>query len=117
RAALEGLDDVHATAATRARVGRLVCRRGAIGRLRLVRGLRRCRRSDQLTRPYDGRGLGAARQQTVVPDPVEPVWQDVHEEAADKLVRLKRHGLVAGGAPYAVVLWRGRVAARGGGRG
>jgi hypothetical protein len=35
-----------------------------------VRGLRRCRRSDQLTRPYDGRGLGAARQQTVVPDPV-----------------------------------------------
>jgi nitrate/nitrite-specific signal transduction histidine kinase len=62
-------------------------RRGAIGRLRLVRGLRRCRRSDQLTRPYDGRGLGAARQQTVVPDPVEPVWQDVHEEAADKLVR------------------------------
>jgi hypothetical protein len=65
------------TAATRARVGRLVCRRGAIGRLRLVRGLRRCRRSDQLTRPYDGRGLGAARQQTVVPDPVEPVWQDV----------------------------------------
>ena len=49
---------------------------GAIGRLRLVRGLRRCRRSDQLTRPYDGRGFGAARQQTVVPDPVEPVWQD-----------------------------------------
>jgi hypothetical protein len=35
RAALEGLDDVHATAATRARVGRLVGYRGTIGRLRL----------------------------------------------------------------------------------
>jgi glycine C-acetyltransferase len=35
RAALEGLDDIHATAATRARVGRLVGCRGTIGRLRL----------------------------------------------------------------------------------
>ena len=49
RAALEGLDDVHATAATRARMGRLVGCRGTIGRLRLVRGLHRCHRSDQLT--------------------------------------------------------------------
>ena len=39
RTAVEGLDDVHATAATRARVGRLVGCRGTIGRLRLVRGL------------------------------------------------------------------------------
>ena len=80
-----------------------------------MRGLRRCRRSDQLTRPYDGRGLGAARQQTVVPDPVEPVWQDVHEEAADKLVRLKRHGLVAAGPLDPVVLVPERDAGRVGG--
>jgi len=37
RAALEGLDDVHATAATRAWLGRLVGCRGTIGGLRLVR--------------------------------------------------------------------------------
>src|SRR5450756_324524 len=60
RAALEGLDDVHATAATRARVGRLVGCRGTIGRLLLVHGLHRCHRSNQLTRPRDGLGLGAA---------------------------------------------------------
>jgi hypothetical protein len=38
-----------------------------------------------------------ANRATVVPDPVEPVWQDVHEEAADKLARLERYGLVAAG--------------------
>ena len=71
----------------------MVCRRGAIGSLLLVRCLRRFRRSDQLTRPRDGLGLGAAGEQTVVPDPVEPVWQDVDEEPADELllgVRLRR---------------------------
>ena len=30
-----------------------------------------------------------------MPDPVEPVWQDVDEEPADELARLERHGLVA----------------------
>jgi hypothetical protein len=53
-AAREGLDDDHAAAAARAWVGRLVCRRGAIGSLLLLRCLRRFRRSDQLTRPRDG---------------------------------------------------------------
>jgi hypothetical protein len=48
-------------------VGRLVCRRGAIGSLLLLGCLRRFRRSDQLTRPRDGLGLGAAGEQTVVP--------------------------------------------------
>ena len=69
----------------------------------------------QLTRPYDGRGFGAARQQTVVPDPVEPVWQDVHEEAADKLVRLERYGLAAAGPLDPVVLVPERDAGRVGG--
>src|SRR5271165_6493318 len=72
--------------------------------LLLVGCLRRFRRSDQLTRPRDGLGLGAAGEQTVVPDPVEPVWQDVDEEAADELARLDRHGLVATGPLDPVVL-------------
>jgi hypothetical protein len=46
----------------------------------------------------------AAGEQTVVPDPVEPVCQDVHEEAADELARLERHGLVAAGPLDPVVL-------------
>src|SRR4029077_19333343 len=57
----------------------------------------------------------AAPQEAVVPDPVEPVWQDVHEEAADKLVRLKRHGLVAAGPLDPVVLVPERDAGRVGG--
>ena len=39
----------------------IVCRRGAIGSLLLLRRLRRCRRSDQLTRPRDGLGLRRKR--------------------------------------------------------
>jgi hypothetical protein len=80
----EGLDDVHATAATRARLGRLVGCHGTIGRLRLVRGLHRCHRSDQLTDPLDGLGLGAAGQQTAVPYPVESVRQDMDQEPPDE---------------------------------
>ena len=41
--------------------------------------------------------LGAAGEQAVVPDAVEAAWQDVDEEAADELVGLERHGLVAAG--------------------
>ena len=33
-----------------------------------------------LTRPGDGLGLGAAGQQTEVPDAVASAWQDVHQE-------------------------------------
>src|SRR6202047_3993438 len=115
RAALEGLDDVHATAATRARVGGLIGCRGTIGRLRLVRGLHRCHRSDQLTDPRDGLGLGAAGQQTAVPYPVESVRQDMHQEPPDELVRLERHGLVAAGSLDPVVLVAERYAGRVGG--
>src|ERR1700692_2614831 len=98
RTALEGLDDVHATAATRARVGRLVGCGGTIGRLRLVRGVHRCNRSNQLTDPRDRLGLGAAGEQTAVPYPVESGRQDVDQEPPDELVRLERHGLVAAGS-------------------
>src|SRR5258705_741311 len=104
RAALEGLDVAQATAATRARVSWFVGRRGALGSLRLARWLHRYHRSDQLTRPRDGCGLGAARQQTIVPDPMEPVWQNVDEEPADELGRRERHGLVAAGPLDPVVL-------------
>ena len=60
RAALESLDSDHAAAAARTRVARVVCRRGVIGSLLRRRRLGRCGRSNQLTRPHDGLGLGAA---------------------------------------------------------
>ena len=66
----------------------------------------------------DGGGLKVkygTEPQTVVPDPVEPVWQDVHEEAADKLVRLERYDLVAAGPLDPVVLVPERDAGRVGG--
>jgi len=115
RAALEGLDDVHAPAATRARVGRLVGCRGIIGRLLLEHGLHRCHRSDQFARPRDGLGLGPTRQQPAVPDAVESVWQDVDEKSADELAWLKRHGLVAAGSLDPVVFVAERDAGRVGG--
>src|SRR5450759_5287938 len=115
RTAVECLDDVHAPAATRARVDRLFGCRGTIGRLLLVRGLHRCHRSNQLTRPRDGLGLGAAGEQTAVPYPVESAWQDVDQEPPDELVRLKRHGLVAAGSLDPVVFVAERYAGRVGG--
>src|SRR5664279_922447 len=112
RAALEGLDDVHAPAATRAWVGRLVGWRSAIGGLLLLCRLHRCHRSNQVTRPRDGLGLGAAGQQTAVPYPVESAWQDVDQEPPDELVRLERHGLVAAGSLDPVVFVAERYAGR-----
>src|ERR1022692_2036677 len=115
RAALEDLDDVHAPAATRARVDRLVGWGSAIGGLLLLCRLHRCHRSNQLTRPHDGLGLGAAGQQTAVPYPVESAWQDVDQEPPDELVRLERHGLVAAGPLDPVVFVAERYAGRVGG--
>ena len=53
-------------------MGRLVGCRGSIGKLLLVHGLHRCHRSNQLTRPRDGLGLGAAGQQTAEVQRDEP---------------------------------------------
>jgi hypothetical protein len=51
----------------------------------------------------------------VVPDAVESARQDVHQEPPDELVRLERHGFVAAGSLYPVVLAVGRHAGRIGG--
>ena len=54
---------------------------------------RRC--VEQLTRSRDVFGAPAVGEETVVSDAVEPVGQDVDQEAADKLVGVERHQLVA----------------------
>ena len=115
RTAVEGLDDVHAPAATRARMGGLVVCRGAIGSLLLLRFLRRAYRIDQFTRSRDGLGLGPTRQQPAVPDAVETVRQDVDEKSADELARVKRHALVAAGSLDPIVFVAERDAGRVGG--
>ena len=80
-ARLEGLDDVHASAAARARCrqdARLVS--GRLGGLRF--GRRRCH-GQQLARPGDGLGAVAVGEQAVMPDAMEALGQDVQQESAD----------------------------------
>ena len=50
---------------------------------------------EQLTRSRDIRGAPAVGKETVVSDAVETVGQDVDQEAADELVGVERHKLVA----------------------
>ena len=57
---------------------------------------RRC--VEQLTRSRDVLGAPAVGEETVVADAVEPVGQDVDQKAADKLVGVERHQLVAASA-------------------
>src|SRR5207253_11164807 len=93
-AALEGLDDDHAAAATRTRVrGRLglVCF-GAV----VICGLGLCRQhGEQFAGSGDVVGSRAAGEQAVVTDTVEAVWQDVDQEAADELADGQYHDLLA----------------------
>src|SRR5674476_571700 len=91
-AALEDLDDDHATAAawTRAREdGRLVAIIIIIGGLGL--GLLA---TEQLVGACDIVSTGGAGEQAVVADAVEALGQDVDQEAADELVGRQRHGRV-----------------------
>ena len=96
---------------------RLVDRLGADGCVILVRRrpwlLHRRRQLDQLTRPRQRIGLGAAaRQQSVVPDAMEPLGQNVQHEAPDELARGHSHRLVAAGPLDPVVLVLERDALR-----
>src|SRR5262250_1500376 len=99
RARLERLDDDHASTAAWAGMYRLVCRLGgerSLLQLRGLRGLRRRRHGDQLASPGDRVGLGTtAGEQAIVPDAMEPLRQDVQNEAPDELGRCQRHGFVA----------------------
>ena len=63
-----------------------------------------CRDVEQPARSRDVLGASAVGEETVVTDAVETVGQDVDEEAADELVAIKRHKLVASDALGAVIL-------------
>src|SRR6266496_4182784 len=99
-AALEDLDDDHATAAAwaRAREGRLVAII-TIGSIAL--GLLA---TEQLAGACDVVGAGGLGEQAVVADAVQALGQDVDEEAADELVSCECHHLVAIGAFEPIVL-------------
>src|SRR5262245_22979180 len=118
---LEGLDDHHAAAAVRAGMIVLLRERRVLAGCVIMRWLGRLRdlwcRGDELPRVGElfGAGANAIRQQAVVPDAVEALGQDVHEEAANELARLQRHGFVPVRAFEAVVLVFERDAVRVGG--
>ncbi len=59
---------------------------------------------EQLTRSGDVLGAAAVGEETIVTDAVETVGQDVDQEAADELVGVERHQLVAGIGLGAVIL-------------
>jgi hypothetical protein len=93
-AALEGLDDDHATAAARARV------RDHLGLVGLeligISGLGLCRRHvEQVARPGDVVGARTAGEQAVVADAVEALRQDMDQESADELGGGECHDLLA----------------------
>ena len=59
---------------------------------------------EQLARACDVVGASATRQQAVVADAVEALWQHVDEEAADELVCSGRHQLLTAAALDPVIL-------------
>src|SRR5215468_3727851 len=107
---LEGLDDHHAAGAVRTGMIVLLRERRVLADSVIMRWLGRwsdlwCR-GDDLPRAGELFGAGAStiREQAVVSDAVEALGQDVHEEPANELARLKRHGFVPVWAFDAVVL-------------
>jgi hypothetical protein len=92
-AALEVLDDDHATAAAWTAIDRWLVNIGGISTGGLILWHR-----DQLAGACDVVGAGSLGEQAVVSDAVEALRQDMDEEAADELVCCERHHLVAIGA-------------------
>src|SRR5215831_13599469 len=80
---------------------------GSIMRWVLLRRRELGCRSDQLASAGEllGARVTAIGEQAVVPDAVEALGQHVHEEPANELARLQRHGCVAVRAFEAVVLY------------
>src|SRR5580704_11781125 len=98
-AALENLDDDHASAAAWARVregGRLVAII-IIGICSLALGPLA---TEQLAGACDVVGAGSLGEQAVVSDAVEALRQDMDEEAADELVCCERHHDPSRYCPY-----------------
>src|SRR6266480_4181352 len=96
-AALEDLDDDHATAAAwAARLGLIAGGSGG-------RAVRFCN-SEQLTRACDVVVARAAGEQAIVADAVEALRQDVDQEAADELAGSECHDLLPIATIGAIVL-------------
>src|SRR5215470_6159622 len=117
---LEPLDDQHAAAAMWAGMVNPFWARRFLARS--VLGWLACRidlacRGDELASTGDllGAGVFPIGEQAVVPDAVESLGQDVHEEPAHELAGLERHGLVAVRAFETIVLVFERDAIRVGG--
>jgi len=102
-AALEDLDDDHASTAawTRVREGGRLVAIIIIGIGSLALGLLA---TEQLASACDVIGAGGLGEQAVVADAVEALGQDMDEEAADELLCCERHHLVAVGAFDPIVL-------------
>jgi hypothetical protein len=56
---------------------------------------RRRRYGQELAGVSDAGLAGRAGEQAVMTDAMEAAWQDMQQEAADELVRLERHDLLA----------------------
>jgi len=100
-AGIEGLDDEHAAATARARLGEWLRRR----RIDFDRGFgrRRCQ-SQEFAHSRDRLGAVRAGEQAVVADAMEAFRQHVDEEPADELADVERHRRVSAGAFDPVVL-------------
>src|SRR5450631_4912857 len=100
-AGLEGLDDEHATATARARLGEHLRRR----RINLDRFLGHRRgQTQEFARPRDRLGAVHAGEQAVVANAMEAFWQHVDEKPADELADVERHRRVAAWAFDPIVL-------------
>src|SRR5260370_26162099 len=90
--ALEGLDDDHASAATGARRPMLRHSTGGASLVVLCWRLpRRHRCGDQFPGTRNAGLAGSGGEEAVVTDAMEPLGQDVEQEAPDELVGSERH--------------------------
>ena len=93
-ARVKGLDDDHAPAAARARVPLFVCV-PASGAIALAARRGWVGHAKELAGQCDAGGPIAVGQEAIVTDAVKPVGQHMDQEAADELVGIERHQLVA----------------------
>ena len=100
---MEDLNDDHATATARTRIGECL-RLTTAGAVGVTGRVLWSRDVEQLTRSGEVLGAPAVGEETVVADAVETVGQDVDQEAADELVGVERHKLVASVALGPVIL-------------
>ena len=102
-AGFEGLDDDHATAASRARrLGRLLLIDGLAGtdigsRVMVLRRQETAGQGDIV-------GAMAVGEQTVMPDMVEAFWEDVDQEAPDEFMDRQVHGFITISAFGSIIL-------------